>query len=195
MGKGEDTKRTILDAGLEVAASEGLEALSIGRLADRVGMSKSGLFAHFRSKEALQLEVLQHGRAAFAREVVGPAMAAPRGLPRLRALTDRWLGWTFSEERESGCLFLQAAAEYDDREGAVRDLLVSIQRDLIEFLERAAALCVEEGHLREDTLPDQLAYELHGLVMAHHFHTRLLQDPGAPARTRAALERLLASHS
>lgn len=195
MGKGDETRRTILNEGLSVAAAEGLEALTIGRLADRVGLSKSGLFAHFRSKEALQLAVLEHGRAAFTREVIGPAMAAPRGVPRLRTLIDGWLRWTWSEDCESGCLFLQAAAEYDDREGPVRDVLVTIQRDLVEFLEGAAARCVEEGHLAPGTSPAQFAFELHALVMAHQFHARLLRDPAASGHARQGFERLLASHS
>ncbi|MEM6567278.1 MAG: TetR/AcrR family transcriptional regulator [Planctomycetota bacterium] len=193
MSKGDDTRAAILTAGMEVAASEGLEALSIGRLADRVGMSKSGLFAHFRSKEALQLAVLEHGRRAFAESVAGPALGEPRGEPRLRALLDGWLAWNWSEDARGGCLFLQAAAEYDDREGEVRDALVRIQRDLLDFLVRASELCVEEGHFRPDVDPRQFAFELFALVMAHHFYTRLLEDPAAPQRTREGLERLLSS--
>ncbi|MEM8710576.1 MAG: TetR/AcrR family transcriptional regulator [Planctomycetota bacterium] len=189
--KGDRTRAAILQAGLEVASAEGLEAITIGRLADRVGLSKSGLFAHFQSKEQLQVEVLGHGREAFIQSVVVPALQAPRGEPRLRQLMHNWLGWNWSEESRGGCVFLQAAAEYDDREGPVRDVLVQTQRDLLEFLIGGAQLCVDEGHLRKDTDPKQFAFELFALVMAHHFHIRLLEDPTAPERTQAGFERLM----
>lgn len=197
MSKGDETRAAILEAGVDVAAAEGLEALTIGRLADRVGMSKSGLFAHFRSKEALQLAVLEHGRVAFTRAVAAPALEEPRGEPRLRALVDGWLGWNSRGGRRKepcgGCLFLQAAAEYDDREGAVRDALVQIQRDLQDFLTRAVALCVEEGHFRKTVEPEQFTFELYAMVMAHHFHARLLDDRRARDRAREGVERLFAS--
>ncbi len=193
MGKGEETRLAILQAGMEVAAAEGLEAITIGRLADRVAMSKSGLFAHFKSKEALQIGVLDYGRQAFVTSVIAPAMAAPRGLPRLRDLFGRWMDWNWSKEERGGCLFLAAAAEYDDREGPVRQAVVDIQKELVEFLVKSSALCVEEGHLRSDVEPRQLAFELFALVMAHHFHSRLLQDKKAKSRTLAGFERLLSS--
>ena len=178
---------------MEVAAAEGLEAITIGRLADRVAMSKSGLFAHFKSKESLQIGVLDYGRQAFATSVLGPAMTAQRGLPRLRALFGRWMDWNWSKDERGGCLFLAAAAEYDDREGPVREALVEIQKELVEFLVRASTLCVEEGHIRKDVEPRQLAFELFALVMAHHFHSRLLLDRAAKKRTLAGFERLITS--
>ncbi len=191
--KGDRTRAAILQAGLEVASTEGLEAITIGRLADRVNLSKSGLFAHFSSKEQLQLEVLQHGRNEFVTRVIGPALAETRGEPRLRTLLKNWLGWNWSNDSRGGCIFLQAAAEYDDREGPLRDALVESQHDMVEFLVGAAALCVEEKHFRSDIDPRQFAFELYALVMAHHFHIRLLDDPTAPKRTRKGFERLLES--
>lgn len=191
--KGDKTRATILQAGLEVASSEGLEAITIGRLADRVGLSKSGLFAHFRSKEDLQMEVLQHGREAFVQRVAVPALGESRGIPRLRKLMENWLGWNNDGDVHGGCIFLQAAAEYDDREGPIRDTVVQIHRDLIEFLIGGAQLCVDEKHFRQDVDPKQFAFELFALVMAHHFHVRLLEDPTAPDRTCAGFERLMAS--
>lgn len=193
MTKGDDTKSAILDAGMDVAATEGLEALSIGRLADRVGLSKSGLFAHFRSKEALQLQVLEHTRQHFVTHVLMPALGEARGLPRIQALLERWLAWGASSERSGGCVFLQAAAEYDDRPGAVRDRLVQIQKDWSDTLVRAAELAVEEGHFRSDLDPRQFAFELYALLMSHHFHLRLLDDPDTASRTRTGFERLIQS--
>ena len=191
--KGERTRATILQAGLEVASADGLEAITIGRLADRVGLSKSGLFAHFSSKEELQTGVLAHGREAFIAEVVVPSLKCPRGEPRLRMLVSRWLGWNWTSESRGGCVFLQAAAEYDDRPGPVRDAVVQSQRDMIEFLVGGAQLCVDEGHFRKDVEPRQFAFELFSLVMAHHFYTRLLEDPTARERTLAGFERLMES--
>lgn len=196
MGKGDQTRGTILDAALDVASTVGLEALSIGRLAERVGLSKSGLFAHFRSKEALQLEVLEHARADFIQGVVAPALGAPRGLPRLRALFDNWLAWgRGAPGREGGCVFLQAAAEYDDRPGEVRACLAASQRDWTGALERAAQQSVDEGHLAAGTDARQLAFELYGLMMSCHFHTRLLDEASAADRAVAGFERLLACHA
>ncbi|MFT7463855.1 MAG: AcrR family transcriptional regulator [Pseudohongiellaceae bacterium] len=193
MTKGDDTRSAILEAGMDVAATDGLEALSIGRLADRVGMSKSGLFAHFHSKEELQLQVLQFARDHFVAHVMLPAMGCPRGEPRIRALLENWLQWGSSPERVGGCVFLQAAAEYDDRPGLVRDLLVQTQRDWHTALARAAGLAVSEGHFRTGLDEQQFAFEMYALIMAHHFHLRLLEDPSTPNRTRTAFERLLQS--
>ncbi|MEL6715868.1 MAG: helix-turn-helix domain-containing protein [Planctomycetota bacterium] len=196
MTKGDHTRTLILEAGMNVAGVEGLEALSIGRLADRVGMSKSGLFAHFRSKEGLQLAVLAYTRDHFIQHVVVPAMSAPRGEPRLRALLDRWLAWGAPDadsSREGGCVFLQAAAEFDDRPGSVREAVAASQRDWIDALTRATAIAIEEGHLRADLDPAQFAFEMHGVILSFHFQRRLLDEPEALPRTRAAFERLLAS--
>lgn len=193
MGKGESTRQAILHAGMEVAEAEGLEAITIGRLADRVSMSKSGLFAHFKSKEALQIGVLEYGRQVFITSVAGPALEKLRGLPRLRELFERWLGWNGVQESRGGCMFLAAASEYDDREGPVRDALVEIHRELVEFLVRSATQCVEEGHVRSSVEPKQLAFELFALVMAHHFYARLLEDKRAAERTIVGFERLLSS--
>lgn len=195
MSKGEETRGTILDAAMDVASTVGLEALTIGRLADRVGLSKSGLFAHFKSKEALQIEVLEHARADFVQRVVGPAFATARGLPRLRAMFEGWMAWGLERvNREGGCVFLQAAAEYDDRPGDVRDCLVACQRDWAEALERAARLAVEEGHLAAGTDPGQFAFEVYGLMMSAHYHDRLLGDPRASERARTGFERLIERH-
>lgn len=191
MAKGTQTRHAILEAAMGIAATEGLEALSIGRLADRVGMSKSGLFAHFRSKETLQIQVIEFTRDHFVQHVLQPAVKAPRGEPRLVAFLEHWLAWSNDPEREGGCVFLQAAAEFDDRPGAVRDALIETQVEWSGALARAAGLAVEEGHFRTDLDPRQFAFEMYAVIMSHHFHLRLLGDESSPQRTRTAFERLL----
>ncbi len=190
--KGRETRSTILDAALQVARQEGLTALSIGRLAKDVGLSKSGLFAHFMSKETLQLEVLERGVEEILNVVVRPAIRLPRGEPRLRALFDNWLAWA-SGHQEGGCVFLGAAVEYDDRPGKLREYLVKTQRDWTQTLARAAELAKSEGHLRADVDTDQLAFELYSTMMSFHLYHRLLGDPLAGSRARVAFERLLDS--
>lgn len=176
-----------------MAATLGLEALSIGRLAERVGLSKSGLFAHFKSKEALQIQVLEFARDDFILNVVAPALSVTRGVPRITALFENWMVWGHHAQRAGGCLFLQSAAEFDDRPGGVRDCLVRSQKDWTEALVRAAEIAMDEGHFRKDVNPRQFSFELYGLMMSSHFHARLLEEPDTEDRTRLAFERLLQS--
>src|SRR5690349_8527699 len=132
MGKGADTREAILGRAVTLARSVGLDGITIGTLASETGLSKSGLFAHFQSKEKLQLEILELAAAQFTDEVFRPALAKPRGIPRLRAIFDRWLAWG---QKPGGCLFIAASAELDDQPGPVRDELVRQQRQLLESLE------------------------------------------------------------
>ena len=192
--KGEETRSTILDAALRMARLEGLDAISIGQLASRVGLSKSGLFAHFRSKEALQLQVLQLASSIFVDKVVRPALSAPRGVARLQAMFENWLSWADQGAGKGGCVFLGAAIEYDDKPGTVRDFLVETQNDWIGTLARAVRIAREEGHLRAATDEQQLAFEIYGFMMAYHLYRRLLGDRTAAARARASFERLLAEN-
>jgi AcrR family transcriptional regulator len=189
--KGESTRTTILEAALDLARTEGLDAISIGRLAKGVGLSKSGLFSHFKSKQRLQLEVLETAADAFVDAVVRPALVEPRGEPRLRAMFESWLRWADAANQGGGCVFLGAATEYDDRPGDVRDYLVRTQRDWLETLARAVRLCQAEGHLRADLEPEQVAFEIYGLMMAFHLYRRLLGDDRAGRRARSAFETLL----
>ncbi len=191
MSKGELTRAAILEAGSEVAAKEGLESLSIGPLAERVGLSKSGLYAHFRSKEGLQLAVLEHARGDFVTHVLVPSLKAARGEPRLCAIMEHWLAWSASRNSAGGCVFVPAAAAYDDRPGAVRDLLVQIQQDWLDDLRFTVTKAQAEGHFRSDLDPQQFTHDMYGLILSHHFYTRLLGDPCAPELTRAAFARLL----
>jgi AcrR family transcriptional regulator len=193
MPRGDATRSEILDRALAQASETGLEALSIGTLADAVGMSKSGLFAHFGSKENLQLAVLEEGVERFARQVLAPAVKEPRGEPRVRALFERWLDWERGGRAlPGGCVFIMAASEFDDRPGVVRDRLVGYLEEWMDNLERAARLAVEAGHFRADLDVAQFAHDFYAIILAHHHFSRLLRDRRATARARAAFERLIA---
>jgi AcrR family transcriptional regulator len=195
MKKGERTRTLILNDAQALAGEVGLEGLSIGSLAGRLGLSKSGLFAHFGSKEDLQLATLRHTQERFEQFVFRPALAVPRGLPRLRALLENWLGWIARTERPGGCVILAASVEYDDRPGPVRDALVAGQRQLRGALAKAVHLAVDEGHLRAETDPWQVVFELMGIVLAVHHDRGLLDDPRALDRARKAFERLVAANA
>lgn len=189
--KGDMTRGAILGNALALASETGLEGVSIGSLAERVGMSKSGLFAHFQSKEALQVAILETAITHFVERVVSPALRQPRGEPRVRALLERWLDWSGADIMPGGCIFVSSIAELDDRPGPVRDRLSASQRDWLDTLTTAIRIAVDEGHFREDVEPDQLAHELLTLAYGHHLISRLLRDPKAEKRTRAAMDRLL----
>jgi AcrR family transcriptional regulator len=194
MSKGEQTREAILERAIALASVVGLEALSIGKLAAATGLSKSGLFAHFGSKEALQIQVLDAAVARFVDTVFTPALKEPRGEPRLRALFENWLTWERSDFLPGGCLFVATAAELDDRPGPVRDHLVLAQRDWLEAIANAVRLAVTEGHFRPDTDPDQVAYEIHCTILGYWHTGRLLRDPRALERARTSFEGLLDRH-
>lgn len=192
MSKGEETRAAILERAFASASRVGLEGLTIGGLADEVGLSKSGLFAHFDSKEALQLQVLETAAERFVETVVAPALKAPRGEPRVRALFERWMDWEEAAFQPGGCIFIATANELDDRPGPVRDRLVALQEDWLEALATAARIAVSEGHFREDLDARQFAYDLYALILAYHHFSRLLHDPAAEERARSSFEALLA---
>ena len=190
MAKGEETRQAILARAFELATVVGVSSLSIGRLAEATGLSKSGLFAHFGSKEALEVAVVEEASRQFVQEVMVPALRQPRGEPRVRALFDRWLAWG---DRPGGCFFVGATAELDDRPGPPRDRLVQAQRDWIDALATAARIAVTEGHFAPALDPEQFAFELYGIMLAYHSFHRFVRDDHAPARARAAFERLVAT--
>jgi AcrR family transcriptional regulator len=191
VSKGEQTRDAILDTALALASTGGLEGLSIGQLARQVGLSKSGLFAHFGSKEDLQLAVLQTAVDRFIAEVVTPALRQPRGEPRVRAFFERWLDWEQATFLPGGCPFLAVSCELDDRPGRVRDFLVASQNDWLEALAAAARIAVSEGHFRADLDPAQFAYEIYSVILAYHQFTRLMHDPTTEQRCRLAFEGLI----
>lgn len=175
--KGQQTKAAIVDAALGLATQIGLEGLSIGALAEVMQMSKSGVFAHFGSREELQISVVREYHTRFEDEVFYPAMTAARGLPRLRALFDNWMKRT-SVEIDSGCIYISGAVEFDDRPGPVRDALASSVTTWQDALKRAIEIAVEEGHFAPDTDASQVAFEIHGLILALHYEARFLRSPG-----------------
>jgi AcrR family transcriptional regulator len=191
MQKGYATRQAILDGAIQVASREGLAGLSIGPLAVQLQMSKSGLFAHFRSKEQLQLQTLSHARERFVQVVVRPAWELPRGESRVRALFDYWQRWDHSG-LSGGCIFVAAAVELDDRPGALRDALVQYEWEWLELLTSVTRDAIATGDFRTNLDPAQFGFELHGLMLSHHYLSRLiLDDASADQRTATALNRLL----
>ncbi|MDH5206845.1 MAG: TetR/AcrR family transcriptional regulator [Hylemonella sp.] len=189
--KGQQTKLSIIDAALGLAAQIGLEGLSIGVLAEVTGMSKSGVFAHFGSREELQISVIREYFNRFEQEIFYPAMAQPRGLPRLRAMFGNWMK-RVTVEIQSGCIFISGAVDFDDRPGPVRDALASSVKTWLGAVHRAVVQAKEEGHLRADADEHQIAFEIHGLILAVHYEARFLKWPGSIARANQAFEQILA---
>ncbi|MDB4938975.1 MAG: Transcriptional regulator, TetR family [Labilithrix sp.] len=188
--KGEDTRSTVLGSALSLATQLGLEGVTIGKLAEHVGMSKSGLFAHFASKENLQLAILDEAAARFVALVVAPALKKPRGEPRVRALVDNWLAWSKQDFMPGGCIFVVAGVELDDRPGPARDRLVASQKDWLSTLAGAARIAVEEKHFRKDLDTEQLAHEMYSIAIGYHFLRRIGDPARAERRARTAFERL-----
>jgi AcrR family transcriptional regulator len=192
--KGQQTRATILEAALGLASSMGLEGLSIGALAEVTQMSKSGVFAHFGSREELQISVIREYHAKFEEEVFFPAVREARGLPRLRALFERWVK-RVSVELDSGCIYISGAVEFDDRPGPVRDALATMVQAWHTALEKAIRIAIDEGQLRTDTDPLQMLFEIHGLILALHHDARFLRIPGALDRARHAFERVVSYYA
>ena len=188
--KGHQTRVAILDAALSLASHMGLEGLSIGALADVMQMSKSGVFAHFGSREDLQIAVIRQYHARFEEEVFRGAMPSERGLPRLKDLFERWIR-RVSVELDSGCIYISGAVEFDDRPGPVRDALAEMVRAWHGALHRAISIAVEMGHLRDNTDQSQMLFEMHGLILALHHDSRFLRNPGVLDRARTGFERML----
>jgi len=191
--KGQQTKAAIVDAALRLATQIGLEGLSIGALAEVMRMSKSGVFAHFGSREELQISVIREYHARFEDEVFSPALHLERGLPRLRALFQNWMIRT-SIEIDSGCLYISGAVEFDDRPGPVRDALAGSVKTWLAALHRAVVQAKEAGHLRGDADEHQMAFEIHGLILALHYEARFLKTPGSTTRAHTGFAHILARY-
>jgi AcrR family transcriptional regulator len=188
--KGQQTKAAIVDAALGLATQIGLEGLSIGALAEVTQMSKSGVFAHFGSREELQISVIREYHQRFEQEVFYPAMAEARGLPRLRAMFANWMMRT-SVELDSGCIYISGAVEFDDRPGPVRDALAWSVQTWHAAMKRSIQIAKEEGQLDAATPEEQMLFEIHGLILALHYEARFLKNPGSIARANAGFEHVL----
>lgn len=194
MSKGDETREAVLREALAQSSHVGLKGITIGGLAESTGLSKSGLFGHFRSKEQLQVDVLEFAAEHIAKVVVRPALKEPRGEPRVRALFERWLGWDGYADYAlpGGCIFLAASTEFDDEpDGPVRDALVRQQQDMIASIETIFRTGVEAGDFRADADAHQFANDFNAIMHGYAFSARLLKDPNADAMARRAFERLL----
>ncbi len=189
--KGQQTRAAILDAALRLSTQMGLEGLSIGTLAEVTQMSKSGVFAHFGSREELQISVVREYHQRFEEEVFLPAIREPRGLPRLRALFTGWVR-RVALEMDSGCIYISGAVEFDDRPGPVRDALVAMVSTWHHAMQRAIGIAIDEGHLKADADTHQMLFEIHGLILALHYDARFMRNPGSVERAQRGLERILA---
>lgn len=192
--KGAATRDAIIDRAYSIACSTGLEGLSIGPLAQAVGMSKSGVFAHFGSREDLQLAVLYSAGERFTNHVLLPALKHRRGLPRLRAIVEAWFDWV-RHNHGGGCLYLAAVSEYDDRPGTLHDRLVEYEIRWRNELARAIQYAIDAGELRADTDPQQLAFEVYSFALMVHHDAGLFGYEAAQSRGLRAYERLIESHS
>jgi len=191
--KGQRTRAGILDRAVNLASLEGLEGVTIGRLADELSMSKSGLFAHFGSKEELQLATVEAARARFVEEVVLPALSTPRGYPRLMAICRSWLDYVRREVFPGGCFFAAASFEFDGRPGAVRDAVAAAMDEWMGTLEKAVRMARDEGHLDASIDPSQIAFELNALFFGANFAWNLRHDEKAFARAERAIEQRLSA--
>lgn len=193
MRKGEMTRAAILDVAITLASRDGLEGLTIGLLAEKMNMSKSGVFAHFGSREDLQIEVVKLYHRQFEQEVFYPSIKEARGLPRLESMFARWIRQV-TIEIASGCIYISGAVEYDDRPGEIREQLVTMVRTWQQALHRCALQAVEAGHLRADTDADQLVYEMYGLILGLHHDARFLKKAGSVERAQKGFDRLIDSY-
>lgn len=188
--KGQQTKQAIIDAALGLSTQIGLEGLSIGVLAEVMRMSKSGVFAHFGSREELQISVIREYFHRFEQEIFAPAMQEARGLPRLEALFANWMK-RVAVEIQSGCIFISGAVEFDDRSGPVHDALASSVKTWLKAVLRAVVQAKESGHLKPDADEQQIAFEIHGLILALHYEARFLKRPGSIDRANQGFANIL----
>jgi len=191
MRKGTDTRNSILAAGLEMASQFGLEDVTIGSLAKTMEMSKSGIFGHFQSKENLQILIINYAVQQFTHSVVIPSLKVERGIPRIRAMVDRWIKW--GNGLSGGCIFVSASNEFSDRPGPVRDALLAYQESWLDSLAKLAESAVKGGDFRQDTDVKQFAFELYSLLLGFHHYHRMLRDTKIQDKEEKALEKLINS--
>jgi AcrR family transcriptional regulator len=193
MAKENNTKRAILQKGLEMASHLSLEALTIGLLAKELNMSKSGLFAHFKSKENMQLEILDYAAQHFARDVILPALKVERGIPRIRAIVDKWVKW--GSKFTGGCIFVDATTEFNDRPGNIQNRLFDQQKQWVDILRRIGESAIKAGDIKPESDCEQFAYELYSLVLGHYYYDQLIQDPKIEQRRENFLNHFLKAYT
>jgi len=191
--RAEQTRRAILARAVDLASVEGLEGLTIGRLADALSLSKSGLFAHFGSKEDLQLAVVEAAREVFVAEVLERCEGIPEGLPRLIRLARAWLRYVEKVPFRGGCFFAAVSSEVDDRPGRVRDRVIDLTRFWVDLLQQEAEAAIGQGDLESDADPAQVAFEIHAFVQEANWAFQLHGDPSAFRRAATAMHRTLAT--
>lgn len=191
MRKGEQTKQTILGHAVDLARSLGLEGLSIGRLAEDLKLSKSGLFAHFQSKERLQMQVLEAAGEKFSRQVVRAAVSAPRGPERMWAIFENWMKWGVTSSERGGCIFVAASVELDDQPGPVRDTLVALLKTWVDVMETTIILGQKDGHFRNDIDVHEVVQRFYGIMLSAHLYHRLFRDETTLTNARAAVKKLI----
>jgi AcrR family transcriptional regulator len=193
---GAKTRGAILRTAADLASVDGLDGLSIGRLATELAMSKSGLFAHFGSKEDLQLATIEEARQRYVREVITPALSSGSGITRLYALCESFLSYVERAVFPGGCFFASAVAEFDCKApGPVRDRIAQCQDQWMNTLERAAQDAQAQGELRTEADPRQLAFELEAALLTANWYFHLYADPGYLGRARRAVQARLASEA
>jgi AcrR family transcriptional regulator len=192
MTKGQDTKNTILSIALGMASESSLESVTIGSLAKATEMSKSGLFAHFQSKENLQIAILEFAADDFVYNVVVPALQKKAGIPRIKALVENWVQW--GDKLKGGCIFVSASTEFSERPGKVRDFLLAQQQSWIESLKMIGRSAIKVHDFRKDIDYDQFAFDLYSLLMGYHYYSILLRTNESKQRLEIALDRLIQSY-
>lgn len=190
MSKTLEKRLTILDTALSLVRQIGFESVSIASLASEVGMSKSGLFAHFNSKEKMHLMILDHAAESFSEEIFKKAISTSRGVPRLRAIIKNWIKWYKTGEGGT-CPFIAASVEYDSKKGPVKNRIKSHMRQLISSLSYTAQVCIEEGHFKKETNTDLFAYELYSLIVGHLVYLRTMESKSANKLFEQSIEQLI----
>jgi len=185
--RGLRTREAILARAVDIASVEGLEGLTVGGLAEQLRMSKSGLFAHFGSKEELQLATIEKARLMFIEQVTRPAITARKGMPRLWRIIDLWLALVERNVFKGGCFFSAASFEFDSRRGVVRDRIAAIMHEWIGVITRAIYEAQKVGHVDRNVDPTRLAFEVHAIAMGAHWAFQLLDDRQAYSRARTTL--------
>jgi AcrR family transcriptional regulator len=192
MVREKDTKRAILEKALEMSGHLSLETISIGGLAKELNMSKSGLFAHFQSKENLQLEILNYAAQNFTDEVITPALKVERGIPRIKAIVSNWIKW--GSKTSGGCIFVDATTEFNDRPGNIRNTLLAQQKQWVNVLKRIGESAIKSGDINPDSDCDQFAYDLYSLVLGYYYYDQLLHDPKIKQRKEKSLDQFLKTY-